>query len=182
MPDGGKLSRRDDDLDESTSSRKEAAMFETIIWATDGSETADSALPFARALAESEGGRLIAVHGKEVFIGGRATGIPVLADEEEVEVKIDRQVEELREAGLDATFKLISGMPSHAAQMLAEVARDVDADVIVVGTRGHGPLAGAVVGSVTQRLLHIAPCPVVAVPPAKQFAKRSRRPEHAATA
>lgn len=89
-------------------------MFKTIIWATDGSETADGALPFARALAESDGGRLIAVHGKEVFVGGRATGFPVMADEEELEVKIERQVDELRAAGLDATFKLISGLPTHA--------------------------------------------------------------------
>jgi nucleotide-binding universal stress UspA family protein len=157
-------------------------MFTTIIWATDGSETADGALPFARALAELEGGRLIAVHGKEVFVGGRATGVPVLADEDELEVKIDRQVQELRSVGVDATFKLISGMSTHAAQMLADVARELDADAIVVGTRGHGPLTGAVVGSVTQRLLHLAPCPVLAIPPAKQLAKRSRKDEHAATA
>jgi nucleotide-binding universal stress UspA family protein len=37
--------------------------------------------------------------------------------------------------------------------------------VIVVGTRGRTPLAGLVLGGVTQRLLHIAPCPVLAVPP-----------------
>ncbi len=156
-------------------------MFRTIIWATDGSETADGALPFATALADSESGRLIAVHGKEVFVGGRATGVPVLADEEELEAKIDRQVNELRAVGLDVTLKLVSGMPKHAAQMLADVAREVDADAIVVGTRGHGPLAGAVIGSVTQQLLHLAPCPVLAVPPPKQIAKRSRKREHAAT-
>jgi nucleotide-binding universal stress UspA family protein len=155
-------------------------MFTTIIWATDGSETADGALPFARALAELEGGRLIAVHGKEVFVG-RATGVPVLADEDELEVKIDRQVQELRSVGVDATFKLISGMSTHAAQMLADVARELDADAIVVGTRGHGPIAGAVVGSVAQQLLHVAPCPVLAVPPAKRVAKRSRKAKHAAT-
>jgi nucleotide-binding universal stress UspA family protein len=167
---------------ESNSSRKEAVMFKTIIWATDGSETADEALPFAKALAEAGSGRLIAVHGKEVFVGGRATGFPVLADEEELDAKIHRQVLELRAAGIDATFDLISGMSVHAAQMLADVAREVDADVIVVGTRGHGPIAGAVIGSVTQQLLHLAPCPVLAVPPAKQVAKRSQKREHAATA
>jgi nucleotide-binding universal stress UspA family protein len=39
--------------------------------------------------------------------------------------------------------------------------------VIVVGTRGHGPLAGALLGSVAQHLLHDAPCPVLAIPPLK---------------
>jgi nucleotide-binding universal stress UspA family protein len=156
-------------------------MFKTIIWATDGSETADGALPFARALAELEHGRLIAVHGKELFVGGRATGLPVLADEQELEVKIDRQVQELRSIGVDATLKLVSEPPSHAAQTLAQVARDVDADAIVVATRGHGPIAGALVGSVTQQLLHLAPCPVLAVPPAEPVAKRGRTAEDAAT-
>lgn len=157
-------------------------MFKTIIWATDGSETADEALPFARALAEAEGGRLIAVHGKEAFVGGRASGVPVLADEDELEVKIDRQVQELRSVGIDATFDLISSPFSHAAEMLADVARDLGADVIVVGTRGHGPFAGAVLGSVTHQLLHVAPCPVLVVPPGKRIPKRSQKREHAETA
>ena len=52
--------------------------------------------------------------------------------------------------------------------MIADAAREVDADVIVVGTRGHAPIAGLLLGSVTQRLLHIAPCPVLSVPDAAQ--------------
>jgi len=38
-------------------------------------------------------------------------------------------------------------------------------DLVVVGTRGHGRVAGMLLGSVTQSLLQVAPCPVVAVPP-----------------
>jgi hypothetical protein len=37
--------------------------------------------------------------------------------------------------------------------------------VIVIGTRGHSSIGGLVLGSVTQRLLHVAPYPVLAVPP-----------------
>jgi nucleotide-binding universal stress UspA family protein len=139
-------------------------MFKTIIWATDGSETADAALPFARMLAERDGAKLIAVHSEELM-QARGAKMPVLADEEDLEAKIRRQVDELRTDGIDATFQLITGVADHTATMIADVARDAVADVIVTGTRGHGPVAGALVGSVTQRLLHIAPCPVLAVPP-----------------
>ena len=48
--------------------------------------------------------------------------------------------------------------------MLADHARAGDADVIVVGTRGRTTLAGLLLGSVTQRLMHVSPCPVLAVP------------------
>jgi nucleotide-binding universal stress UspA family protein len=51
--------------------------------------------------------------------------------------------------------------PAHA---IAEVAREERSDLVVMGTRGHTALAGVLLGSVTQRLLHIAPCPVLVVP------------------
>jgi nucleotide-binding universal stress UspA family protein len=142
---------------------KEVEMFKTIVWATDGSDAADGALPYAKSLAEGRGRRLIVVHAEELLVG-RAGGYPVLADEDDLAAKIRGQVAKVREEGFDATFKLVSGGPSHAAHLIADAAEEVDADVVIVGTRGHGPIAGLLLGSVTQRLLHIAPCPVLAVP------------------
>ncbi len=55
------------------------------------------------------------------------------------------------------------GGPAH---VIAEIADHVSADLIVTGTRGHSPLSGLLLGSVTQRLLHIAKQPVLAVPSA----------------
>jgi nucleotide-binding universal stress UspA family protein len=155
---------------------KEAVMFTKIVWATDGSANADEALPIARSLAEAAGGRIFAVHCTEVFVGRSASGLPVPADEEERQEKIRGQVAELRAAGLKATLLVVVGASSETARLLAKTAGRVDADVIVTGTRGHGLVTGAIVGSVTQRLLHLAPCPVLTVPPAQRPARR-RMPE-----
>lgn len=138
-------------------------MFKTIIWATDGSEAADRALQTALELTAESKGKLLVVHADE-RLGGRSAGAPVLADEEDVEAALASKVGELKESGVDATLRVVHGTNIDPADLIAGVAKDVDADVIVVGTRGHGRVAGMLLGSVTQRLLHVAPCPVLAVP------------------
>ena len=141
-------------------------MFEVIIWASDGSEHADRALDYARELAEANSARLHAVHVKEISAGpGR--GYPVQLDEAEVERKIQEQAKDLTEAGINASYEQLAATSGGAAHALADTASEVGAQLIVVGTRGQGPISGLLLGSVTQRLLHIAPCPVLAVPPTK---------------
>ena len=140
-------------------------MFKTIIWASDGSEHADRALDYARKLAEASSGRVIALHVREVTVG-RSAGYPVQIDEDEVERKIQTQAEELKAAGIDATYRQTGAAAGGAAHAIADVAAEENADVIVAGTRGHAPITGLLVGSVTHRLLHVAHCPVLAVPKA----------------
>jgi nucleotide-binding universal stress UspA family protein len=139
-------------------------MFKTIVWATDGSANADHAFALAVGLAQESGCPLVAVHSKELMTG-RAAGFPLLADEDEIEVKIAKQVEDAKESGVDARAVVTGGWAGHAAHSIAEVAKENDADLIVTGTRGHTPVAGLLLGSVAQRLLHVAHCPVLAVPP-----------------
>jgi nucleotide-binding universal stress UspA family protein len=138
-------------------------MFKTIVWATDGSEAADRALPTALELTAEANGRLFVVHANE-RLGGRAGGVPVLADEEDLQSKLVSKVNDLVESGVNASLQVVSGLNTGPADLIADVAKESDADLIVVGTRGHGRAAGMLLGSVTQRLLHVAPCPVLAVP------------------
>jgi len=138
-------------------------MFKKIIWATDGSDSADRALEYAKAFVTEGGATLIAVHSIETLGGPGSRGaFPADLDEDAHQAKIKKQIEEF---GEKARFRLVIGGVSSAAHALADVAKEEHADLIVVGTRGHTALGGLLLGSVTQRLLHIAPCPVLAVPP-----------------
>jgi nucleotide-binding universal stress UspA family protein len=94
----------------------------------------------------------------------------VFADEADIQSELDSKVNDLVGSGVNAGFHVVSGLNTDPADLIAGVAKEADADLIVVGTRGHGRVAGMLLGSVTQRLLHVAPCPVLAVP-AKVAAK-----------
>jgi nucleotide-binding universal stress UspA family protein len=145
-------------------------VFNKVVWATDGSESADRALEFARSLAAESGGELLAVHCTELTVPGKGPGgsYPRYATEDELRQKIERQVADLSRDGVRASLQSGTTHVGGAAHVISDIARDAGADVIVVGTRGRTALAGLLLGSVTQRLLHIAHCPVLAVPRADQ--------------
>ncbi|HEY5660366.1 MAG TPA: universal stress protein [Gaiellaceae bacterium] len=138
-------------------------MFKTIVWATDGSELADGALEHVRELARLHNSQIVAVHANEL-LQGRAGGSPVFADEPELEQKIAKQVEELRAVGVDARLVIRTGTKD-VAKLIADAADEVDADLIVVATHGHGGIAAAIIGSVARALTHTAGRPVLVVPP-----------------
>ena len=70
----------------------------------------------------------------------------------------------------------------HAAHVIADAAVNTGADLIVVGARGHTKLLGFVLGSVTHRLMQIATCPVLTVPPADRHRLREAGNSAAAVA
>jgi nucleotide-binding universal stress UspA family protein len=140
-------------------------MFKCVVWATDGSPAADKALDYAKALVIGENAELIAIHVDEVMAGPKAAYLTINAEEPDVKDKITHQVEELQVGGVRATEVLATRTEGGAAQAIFDAAHDARADLIIVGTRGHTALAGLVLGSVTQRLLHISDIPVLSVPP-----------------
>ncbi|HUZ16178.1 MAG TPA: universal stress protein [Gaiellaceae bacterium] len=143
-------------------------MFGTIVWATDGSELADGALEHVVELAKAHHSKIVAVHANELLVG-RYGGAPLSVDEPEMRERIVHQVEELQAAGYDAEIEIRSG--SHdVATLISRAADDVGADLIVVGTHGHGGLAAALMGSVARGLCHRAHQPVLVVPPPRRVA------------
>jgi nucleotide-binding universal stress UspA family protein len=138
-------------------------MFKKIVWATDGSETADRSLPFVRDLLNEHDASLVVIHCEERTMGPRAN-FTVHPNEDELQAKIKRQVHEMSDRGIDVKFRLVSPMAGGAAHRIAELALEEKADLIVVGTRGHTAVGSLLLGSVTQRLLHMGVAPVLAVP------------------
>jgi nucleotide-binding universal stress UspA family protein len=153
-------------------------MFNSIIWATDGSEAADKALPYIRSFASEHHAKVTLVHCDELLVA-RSAGKDEFVDGEYVRDKIERQARALRDDGVDAHTKFVGGIGCDAAKQISETATELPADLIVVATRGRTALEGLVLGSVTQRLMLIAPCPVLAVPTAQQ---RTGQDEQLATA
>lgn len=138
-------------------------MFETIVWATDGSELADTALPYVTELARLHHSKIVAVHANEM-LRGRFGNEPLLADEPDLRKKVEQQVAELRANDFDTDLEIRSGSDD-IPLLIANAAHDVGADVIVVGTHGHGGVAATLLGSIARGLTHTANCPVLVVPP-----------------
>jgi nucleotide-binding universal stress UspA family protein len=158
---------------------KESTMFETVVLALDGSPESLAAVPYARELA-GEHGAVRAVHVREILLG-RGGGQPANVNEDEVVAGVRRTVEELKAGGTEVSLEVATATAGGPAHVIAEIARRANADVIVMGTRGRGQVAGLLLGSVTQRLLHLAHCPVFAVPPAA-VATRTETPAGTAAA
>lgn len=141
-------------------------MFTRIVWATDGSPTADQALAHAVAIAVRDGAELHIVHVAEKLVGSKAAGLDVFANEDELRAKALRQAHAAHDGSdLVCLVHIVPGRMTRVAERIHELADGIGADLIVVGTRGHGPLGALVLGSVTQELLHLSSCPVLAVPP-----------------
>jgi nucleotide-binding universal stress UspA family protein len=125
-------------------------VFSKILLALDGTEQSRPAIDAVREIAT--GTTVVAVH------------VVVHALEPEQQRVAEGQVEELRHTGIDAHLELSSSLMGDEASAIAKGAEEYGSDVIIIACRGRSPITGAVLGSTTQDLLHIAPCPVLAVP------------------
>ena len=146
-------------------------MFDAIVWATDGSPQADRALEVAKTLALDNRASLVVVHVVQHY--ATETGLAVYPDEDRVKAELEQTVQQLSKDGFRPSLRIVDHVGPQPAHEIADIARKEGADLIVMGTRGHGPIAGLLLGSVVMRLLHVAPCPVVAVPAASDGHRQS---------
>jgi nucleotide-binding universal stress UspA family protein len=138
----------------------------TIVVGIDGSAAADAALAWALAEARLREARLLVAHAWSVPVlayaspyGGAAatTGI-VEASRKAAHDLVDAALERHDAEGIDVERAVVEGAPATA---LLDAA--ADADLLVLGSRGHGGFTGLLLGSVSQQCAHHARCPVVIV-------------------
>ena len=137
-------------------------MVKTIALALDGSEGSRRAIPVAAGLAQQDHAKIVVVHVEEdvARVGG-----PVDLDEPEIQAVVREQAKELSDQGIETSVVMAKTMISGPAKVIADAADEAHADLIVTGSRGHTPLQGLLLGSVVERLIHLAHRPLLIVPP-----------------
>jgi nucleotide-binding universal stress UspA family protein len=140
-----------------------------IMVATDGSGGADRAVDFAAELAKATrctlsivtiGGNLSGEDLRQLtHIAGNSIGDAL----DSLSAQILRHARE-RARHLGVSEVHVQTGWGDAATAIIEAAQREHADVIVIGRRGRGRLAGLLLGSVSQKLVNLATCPVIVVP------------------
>ncbi len=137
--------------------------FKKILVPVDGSDFSMRAARAAADLGASTGGSIVLVHCHKSF--------PSLLGEPYYQNAVSRTLKEanellnpfrdlFKEKQISYTERLLEGPPRQA---VAEVAKHEACDLIVIGSRGLSNLEGLFLGSVTHRVLRVAPCPVMVI-------------------
>jgi nucleotide-binding universal stress UspA family protein len=155
----------------------------TIVVGTDGSEHGRRAVEFAAGLAKQLDAEVTLVHVVELFptaivtAGGYMPYVPQSALDERL-AAVDRAVKgdycaPLRAAGVTYQTRILEGA---ASTVLAEVAAEVDAQLIVVGTRALHAFGEFFLGSTSHALTQHSPVPIIVVPLGRAAAKPHEEP------
>jgi nucleotide-binding universal stress UspA family protein len=137
-----------------------------IVVAVDFSEHVDPVLDAAVDFARKFGAELHLVHAFDVripLVTPYEVAIPTAFIEEAREAaatKLDALVRKVAAGGVIAVSHL-SEVP--AASAIVDMAEELEADLIIMGTRGHTGLKHVLLGSVAERTLRHAPCSVLTV-------------------
>jgi nucleotide-binding universal stress UspA family protein len=139
-------------------------VFNTIVLGLDGSDGSQTAVPVATDVAQRYEARLVIVHVDE-RIAAKGGIHPVRVDEDAIRKELEELAKRLSAEGIDASLEVVEIVLGGPARTIEDIAERENAELIVVGRRGQSPVVGLVLGSVTQRLLHIAQRSVLAAPP-----------------
>lgn len=144
----------------------------TVLLASDGSDVAHEAIEAGVAVL-GIGHRFVALTVvPPAFVPATPLSPmdnhPTMSDPE-LEQRVEREEEAdsttvlaglVQRLGIDAEQKVVVGEPGPT---ICDFAQELDADVLVIGSHGHGWLRRVFLGSVSQHVLHHSPCPVLII-------------------
>jgi len=139
-----------------------------VLAAVDFSELSEAVIERATGLARVFNAKLTLLHvaaGDPEFVGYDA-GPQVVRDSRADQLRaehhqLQERSEQLRAEGIETEALLVEGP---TIETILEKARDLPADLIVLGSHGKGALKSALLGSVSQGVLRKAPCPLLVIP------------------
>lgn len=141
-----------------------------IICPVDFSNCAQQALNYAAELAKQFDAELSIVHAYEdpaayvtpmPMSGYVGPGAELLLElRKQLEVRLSQTKAEVETRGVRVRSELLEGTPY---RVVLDWAKEYGADMIVVGTHGHTGLTHALLGSVTERIVRMAHCPVLTI-------------------
>ena len=136
-------------------------MFTRILHANDGSDHAFNAFKLALRIAKKDAAELHMVSVEE------RGHMPELSEEDDTAattVRFDKTLQQARALAEKSHVKLLTHvLVGHPARNVIKLAKDLGADLIVVGASGHSALYDRMIGSRAQKILHHATCPVLVV-------------------
>ena len=139
--------------------------FRVIVAGTDGSSLAEEAVAHAAQIASQEGAELhlvtafpdAGIFRERLKSSARTESVDLRQVAEDA---LARAQSHVGEQGVEVTPHLLEGDP---AEELVNVATDVGADLLVVGSRGLSRVERFTMGSVSHKVFHHAPCTVMVV-------------------
>jgi nucleotide-binding universal stress UspA family protein len=140
-----------------------ATGLKTIVVATDLEGVSEAALEYARKLATAYGARIVLAHGIDPLQYAAVDAVPnrvLLGLSEQARAALDQMAAALIREGIHSHTEVRQGA---IVQMLLDVARQYDAGLIVIGTKGKHGVGPIAVGAIAEQLVRTAPCAVLAV-------------------
>ncbi len=136
-------------------------MFDRIAVAIDGSTEGGKTLPVALEMAERFGSAVTVIHVREhtKYEGSDVDLGPATPADELVGAALDR----FRSAGVQASGEIRKVNPGNTPEQIVKVAAEVEADLIVMGTRGMTEWRSMLLGGVANKVVQHAHCPVLLV-------------------
>ena len=137
-------------------------MYERLLVAVDHSEISARVLAAAKDLASLSKGKVWVLHLREREIIAQIGRVPSESDQEAHQA-VNDGVDALKQAGIDAEGEVRETTFGHAAREIIADAKEHDAGVIIMGSRGRSDFAGAVLGSTAHKVIHLTDRPVLVI-------------------